>query len=318
MRSGMGFVPLVGVKVEFHDYYGVLGVPRDVSAEALRAAYRKLARKHHPDIDRSPGATERFQRINEAYEVLKDPEKRARYDRLGARWKEGDAFDAPPGYRRHARPDFGGAQEFDEFGGFSDFFESLFGEAAPDLGFGKRGRGRRGRSRGRAVELAVELSLEEVLTGATRTIERRVRGGGPTSRRFQIPPGVADGQVLELADGDADAGGERVRLVVRVAPHPRFVREGFDLATELLVAPWEAALGEKVAVRGLDGAELTVTLPPGGGRVLRLRGQGLPRPDGGRGDLHARVRIVVPENATQEERRLWAELSQSSRFRPRG
>jgi curved DNA-binding protein len=306
----MGFVPLVLVKVEFHDYYAVLGVARSASAEEIRAAYRKLARKHHPDVDRSPGATERFQRINEAYEVLKDPEKHARYDRLGSRWKEGDAFEPPPGFAGASSR--GDARGFDDLGGFSDFFESLFGEAPPDLGFRRRARGRRARG----VELEVELTLEETLTGATRTIERRVRGGARTSRRVQIPPGVVDGQRLESQSED---GVEPLRLVVRVAPHPRFTADGGDLSVELPVTPWEAVLGARVPVRGLDGSELQITLPKGGtARHLRLRGQGLLRPDGSRGDLHAHVRIVVPATPTAEERRLFEELARVSRFRPRG
>ncbi|MCC6405733.1 MAG: DnaJ domain-containing protein [Planctomycetes bacterium] len=298
-----------GVKVEFHDYYGVLGVPRDASVEAIRSAYRKLARKQHPDIDKSAGSTERFQRINEAYEVLKDPEKRARYDRLGSRWKEGDPFEAPMG---HPGGFHGREQSFEGFDGFSSFFESLFGEAPPDFGRARRGRGRRTRG----VELEVELSLEEVLNGASRSIERRVRGGGRTARRVQIPPGVADGQLLELP---GDEHGDVVRLVVRVAPHPRFRVDGFDLDADLPVTPWEAALGARVTLRGLDGSELALNLPAGGeSRRLRLRGQGLPRPDGTRGDLHVQARIVVPSSLSPEERRAFEELARVSRFRPRG
>ncbi|MCE9593125.1 MAG: DnaJ domain-containing protein [Planctomycetes bacterium] len=295
------------MKLEFQDYYAVLGVPRDAAPEAIRSAYRKLARKHHPDVDKTAGATERFQRINEAHEVLKDPKKRERYDRLGSRWKEGEEF-APP-------PDFDPAEfqsrgnGYGDFDGFSSFFETFFGEhGAP------RPRGRRGR-RARNVQLEVEISLEEVLTGATRTIERRV-GTTKTSKRVQIPPGIVDGQPLQVSDGE---NGESLLLFVRVAPHPRFRVQDFDLVAELAVTPWEAALGARVPLRALDGSELQVTIQPGvpSGRVLRLRGQGLPRGDGFRGDLHARVQIVVPSTLSAEERRLFEELGRVSRFDPR-
>jgi curved DNA-binding protein len=292
------------VKVEFQDYYAVLGVPRDASPETIRSAYRKLARKHHPDVDKTAGATERFQRINEAHEVLKDPKKRERYDRLGERWKEGEEFAPPPGFDPTEFNSRG-----DGFGDFSTFFEAFFGEhGAP------RPRGRRGR-RSRDVQLEVEISLEEVLTGAIRTIERRA-GGTKTALRVQIPPGMADGQPLQVSDG---ANGQNLLLFVRVAPHPRFRVQDFDLVVDLAVAPWEAALGARVPIRALDGSELQVTIQAGvpSGRVLRLRGQGLPRPDGSRGDLHARVQIVVPSTLSAEERRLFEELGRVSRFDPR-
>ncbi|HWP42922.1 MAG TPA: DnaJ C-terminal domain-containing protein [Blastocatellia bacterium] len=329
--------------VKFRDYYEVLGVSRSASDDEIKKAYRRLARKHHPDVN--PGdktAEEKFKEINEAYAVLSDPEKRSRYDQLGANWKEGTEFTPPPGWEG-AQFDFG-----DLFGGgrgptgFSDFFESLFG--------GMRGArtGRAGTGfamRGRDVEAEISLTLEDAHRGGTRTITLPLnetcrecggsgmkgdqvcsacRGAGLVRREktldVTIPAGVRDGSIIRLAgQGEPGAGNAPpgdLYLRVRLLPHPLFKPVGDDdLQIELPVSPWEAALGAKVTVPTLDGT-VEMTIPPGtqGGRRLRLRGQGLNRRGGGRGDLYAKLRIVIPSKLTPREKELFEMLAKESRF----
>ena len=313
------------MSVQFQDYYAVLGVARDASAEDIQRAYRKLARQSHPDVDKSEGATQRFQRIQEAYEVLKDPEKRKRYDTLGASWREGQEFTPPPGWE-HAHAGRGGATSFDfeDLGGFSSFFEAMFG-GAPG---GGRSRGARagGGARPRAGashEASVAISLEDAFAGATRSMTLEGEHGSRTYD-VRIPPGTTHGSTIRLRGQGAAGrhGGPPGDLYLRVeiAPHARFEVDGHDLSATLAVAPWEAALGAKVPFATLDGGEVVVAVPPGtsSGRKLRLRGQGLPRREGARGDLVLGVRIVVPPSATEEQKRLWDELARASRFDPRG
>jgi DnaJ-class molecular chaperone len=333
--------------VKFRDYYEVLGVPRTATEDDIRKEYRKLARKHHPDVN--PGdksAEEKFKEINEAYEVLSDPDKRKRYDQLGANWKAGSDFTPPPG-GRNGRVDFTG-----DFGamfgggrsasGFSDFFESMFG----------RGRGARGgagfRMPGQDIEAEIPLTLEEAHRGGTRSISLEVtepcpechgtgkkdgkvcptcHGAGVTSRpksfEVTIPPGVRDGSVIRLAgQGEPSANGASpgdLYLHVRIHPHRLFeVASEDDVQIELPVAPWEAALGAKVSVPTLDGS-VEMTIPPGtqGGARLRLRHQGLNKRGGGRGDEYVKIRIVIPPRLTAKEKELFEKLAAESRFNPR-
>jgi curved DNA-binding protein len=303
--------------VAFRDYYDVLGVPRDASAEDIRRAYRKLARQHHPDVNKDPGAEDRFKEVSEAYEVLRDPEKRERYDRLGPNWKAGQDVSGDAGFDDFARNggfgdvrvDFGGG------GDFSDFFESLFG-----------GRGRTPRTagfegfsaRGGDQEAELELSLEEAARGG----RRRISLGDGRDYEVNIPPGVKDGQRIRLAgEGGAGMGGGPTGdlfLRVRVRPHPRFRLEGRDLQVDLPVTPSEAALGATVDVPTLDGTS-RVRVPAGSstGRKLRLRGQGMPAPRGEPGDLYATVKVEVPKRPTDEERELFERLAEVSNFNPR-
>jgi curved DNA-binding protein len=305
--------------VGFRDYYEVLGVPRDASEADIRRAYRKLARENHPDVNKDPAAEDRFKEISEAYEVLRDPEKRERYDRLGANWRAGQDVSGAEGFRGAAGQGFEGVQfDFGEggFGGdgeFSDFFEQLFGSR------GRRGRGARGagfeefRTRGADHEAVLELSLEEAARGG----RRKITLGDGRDYEVTIPPGVRDGQRIRLAgEGGRGAGGGPqgdLLLRVKLRPHPRFRVEESDLHTDLPVTPWEAALGAKVEVPTLTGSA-KVTVPPGSscGRKLRLRGEGL-----GDGDLYARVRIDVPKQLSDEERELFERLSEVSNFDPR-
>jgi|SRR5262245_2569259 len=333
--------------VKFRDYYEVLGVARTASADEIKKAYRMLARKHHPDVN--PGdktAEEIFKEINEAYDVLSDPEKRRRYDQLGANWKAGADFTPPPEWTWEGAPPSGGGIDYREiFGegrgpsGFSDFFEAIFGGlrgARAGAGFDMRGSD---------VEAELSLSLEEAHRGATRSItfevaERCPDCGGtgtkdkqvcPTCRgrglirrqkslEVDIPAGVRDSSVIRLAGqgetgtGNAPAGD--VYLRVRIRPHHLFSVAGDDdIQLELPVAPWEAALGAKVNVPTLDDpVEMTIPAGAQGGKRLRLRGQGLNRRRGGRGDQYVKLKIVNPPKLSPKEKQLFVDLAAESRF----
>jgi curved DNA-binding protein len=314
--------------VAFRDYYEALGVPRDASEEDIRRAYRKLARQHHPDVSKEPDAEDRFKEISEAYEVLRDPEKRERYDRLGSNWKAGQdvsgaqgapGFDGFEGFDRggfgDVRVDFGG------FGGgdFSDFFDSMFGAGRRGAG-GGRGGGFNGFSaRGSDQEATLELSLQEAAAGG----RKRISLGDGRDYEVDIPAGVRDGQRIRLAgEGGAGPGGGPsgdLFLRVRVRPDPRFRVEGRDLYADLPVTPWDAALGTEAEVPTLTGRS-RVKVPAGSscGRRLRLRGEGLPGPRGQQGDLYATVQIKVPKRLSKEEREAFERLAEVSNFNPRG
>jgi len=316
--------------VGFRDYYEVLGVPRGAGDEEIRSAYRKLAREYHPDVNKDPGAEDRFKEVSEAYEVLRDPEKREKYDRLGANWKAGEDVSGASGFGGSSG--FGGAsgfgggsgfaggfgggngEGFGDGGGFSDFFESFFGGRG-----GGSARGFEGFSmRGGDQEATLEITLAEAARGGKRKFSLA------DGRDFEvrIPPGVRDGQKIRLAgQGEEGASGGPagdLYLRVRIKRDPRFRREGDDLVVEIPVAPWEAALGATVPVPTLDGsAKVKVPAGSSSGRRLRLKGEGMPSPGGGKGDLYASVRIVVPKKLEKRERELFEELAEVSRFDPR-
>jgi curved DNA-binding protein len=318
--------------VAFQDYYEALEVPRTASQEDIRRAYRKLARKYHPDVNKEPGAEDRFKQISEAYEVLRDEDKRARYDRLGENWKSGQDVSGASGFDEgfrsadrygDVRVDFGGAG----FGGgdfsggdFSDFFEGLFGQRGRRSGPGAAGRGAFDgfATRGGDQEAVLELTLEEAAAGG----KRRISLGDGRDFEVEIPRGVRDGQRIRLTgQGSAGIGGGPsgdLFLRVRIKPHPRFRVEGRDLYVDLPVSPWEAALGAEVPVPTLTGSA-RLKIPPGSdtGRRLRLRGQGLPGPDGSSGDLYAVLAVHVPKRLTKKERELFEQLAATSRFDPR-
>ena len=312
---------------QFRDYYETLGVSKAATPDVIRSAYRKLARKYHPDVAKDKKAgEEKIKEINEAYEVLSDPEKRKKYDRLGAAWEGGEFTGgpgAPPEGWGEQQP-FGEGVEF-HFGGtgFSDFFEQFFGTrrayaGTPDFDFdGTNAR----RPRKRDVEADMMVSLSEALHGATRTITlQRVSESGQPGKtetyKVKIPAGIRDGQRIRLA-GQGEKGGD-LFLRISFQRHPEFRWQGADLYYDLELAPWEAVLGCSVNIPTLDG-QAKLKIPPGtaNGATFRLAKLGLPRSDGGRGDLYAVARIEVPTDVGPSERKLWEDLAKVSAFNPR-
>ncbi|MHB1121843.1 MAG: DnaJ C-terminal domain-containing protein [Ramlibacter sp.] len=295
--------------MKYKDYYAALGVPRDADAETIKKAYRKLAREHHPDVSAAPGAEGRFKEIAEAWQTLKDPDKRAAYDQLGRR-PAGEEFAPPPQWAR----EFGGAS-FEDID-LADLL-AAFGRGHP------RGAHRTAMPvHGRDYESTVRISLEDAHRGAKLNLQPADGDGGARTLEVTIPPGASEGQKLRLRgrggkgrDGGADGD---IYLHVTLAPHPVFRPDGHDLHLDLALAPWEAALGADVEVPTLDGP-LVLTVPAGtrAGRKLRLRGRGLANGRGGRGDLYAVVHIDVPGALTERERELFKELAAASRFDPR-
>ena len=314
--------------VQFRDYYETLGVSKMATDDEIRKAFRKLARKFHPDVNKDKAtAEEKFKQINEAYEVLGDPEKRKKYDELGANWNQPGGFQSPPGwdtqqpgggFRRYSAGD-GGGVEF-EFGGtgFSDFFEQFFGGGRGTGGFGGGGFGQRPRTaeRGSDVEADIMVTLEEALHGSKRTISlRRSNSNRVETYQVKIPKGVHEGQRIRLAgQGEAGAGGGKsgdLFLRVRFARHPDFTVEGSDLIYEARIPPWQAALGGEFNVPTLQGSA-RLKLPPGtqGGQRFRLRAHGLPTAGGGRGDLFVVAQIQIPKKLSEREREIWRQLAE--------
>jgi curved DNA-binding protein len=317
------------------DYYQVLGVPRDASQEEIQQAYRKLARAYHPDLNKDPGAEERFKDISEAYAVLSDPAERKRYDAFGPDFRQVSPDVDPDAFRRagaggRARSGAGraragqGAGRGSGFGpgdgiGLDDLLGGMFGGG---FGGGLGGGGGWGPVAGADQEAGLEISVEEAYRGGRRTIT--VGGRQPATRTLEvrIPAGVTNGQRIRLAgQGGQGAGGAPagdLYLIVRIAPHPRYRVQGRDVYMDLLLAPWEAALGTTVAVEVPDG-EVKVKVPAGtsSGRRIRLPGRGLPNPRGKPGDLFAEARIMVPARLSRQERRLFEELAKVSTFDPR-
>jgi curved DNA-binding protein len=319
------------------DFYQVLGVPRNASAEEIQRAYRRLARRNHPDVNKDPGAEERFKEITEAYDTLSNPEHRARYDRYGPSWRQmPEDFDPTGGRARSAGGRSAGGRSADgragPYGGFGGAdFEGGFGPGGIDLDdlfgslFGERGNGRggfgRGPVRGADTEAEITISVEEAYTGGTRRVTL-ASPAGPRSYKVTIPPGVTDGQRIRLAGQgssglDGGPAGD-LYLVVQLAPDPRYRVTGRDISVDLPISPWEGALGATVPV-DTPGGPTGVRVPPGTstGRRLRLAGRGLPNPRGAPGDLYAEVRVMVPSILSRQERKLFRELAKSSTFDPR-
>ena len=326
--------------VKYRDYYEILGVKRAVGQDEIQRAYRKLARKYHPDVSKAANAEDKFKEVNEAYEVLKDPEKRKLYDQLGANWQAGQDFRPPPGWQTQGFGQGGASQQEFHFGGdqggFSDFFESIFGGAG---GFSQArggpahgGFGRRAvhRQAGADHETSIRISLEEAFHGGAKPITLQSRSVGPegqlevSEKRYdiKIPPGVLPHQKIRLPGQGAEGmgGGPKghLYLKVEIEPHPVFSLDGRDLAMELPLAPWEAVLGTEVRVEALSGP-IDLKIPPGaqGGRKLRLRGKGMPNPKGAAGDLYITLVIKVPPQPSPKELELYEELKKSSDFDPR-
>lgn len=322
--------------VKFQDYYELLGIPRDASEKDIKAAYRKLARKHHPDLhsgDEKGPAEEKFKKINEAHEVLSDPEKRAKYDRLGANWQNGEDF------RPNSNMDdmhFYSSAGQDS--GFSDFFETIFGgHRAGFDAFGGQQAGRRKPRRGADVEAKLSLTLEEAYRGGEKTIQLNVpqscahcggsgvRGNSlcpgcagtgqtqsPKTLTVKIPQGTRDGSKIRLrGQGDGPEGQKGdLYLKTHLLPHNRYTVLGDDLEAELVISPWQAVLGDKVKANTLDG-NITLTVPPNthSGKKMRLRGKGLPKKSGDKGDLYLRVIIDIPRQLSEQEKELYRQLA---------
>ncbi|MBV9950680.1 MAG: J domain-containing protein [Acidimicrobiia bacterium] len=314
------------------DFYDALGVGRDAAPDEIQRAYRKLARAYHPDVNKDPGAEDRFKEVSEAYDVLSDPEQRRRYDAFGEDFRQvPDGVDPEQWARARAGAGRGGSGsprrdrgqagpaggQWYTTGDTSGFdFDDIFGDM-----FGGAGRRSWGPIPGADQEAEVTISVEEAFRGTSRSLA--LSGSeGTQNVQVTIPPGVTDGQRIRLTgqggQGSGGAAAGDLYLVVRIAPHPRFRLDGRDLYTELPLAPWEAALGTSVAVDAPAG-EAKLQVPPGSssGRRLRLKGQGLPNPRGPAGNLYAEVRIMVPPRPGDEERRLFEDLARASTFDPR-
>ena len=321
---------------EFKDYYAILGIAKSASPEELKKAYRRLAREHHPDLHPEKNkarAGEKFKEINEAYEALSDPAKKAKYDELGSGWERRDK-PAGPSPRRQASPDFGGGAR--EFSGFSNFFEGLYGEDARS-GFG--GRSSRGPKRGQDVEAEISISLEDAVRGGEKRLTLMVPvicpacgGAGRKGRGFcpacggvgetqvektitaRLPQAVRDGMKLRLRGQGGAGGGEPgdLYLRIRLLPHPSFKVLGNDLETPVTVMPWVAALGGEASVATLDGP-IRIKIPAAthAGRAFRVAGKGLGKDGGGRGDLHAVVRVDIPEKLGARLEKLFAEMKEA-------
>jgi len=292
--------------VKYKDYYAALEVPRDADADTLKKAYRRLARKYHPDVSAEAGAEARFKEVTEAYETLRDPEKRAAYDALGSR-RPGEEFTAPGDWQQH----FDAGTTFDDLD-LADLLDAL-----------ARGRAAGGRPRPRAgqdYDVQASLRLEDAHRGTTLELNLQ-RPEGPQTLQVTVPPGVVDGQKLRLRGkgGKGRNGGPDGDIYVHLhlLPHDRYRVHGRDLYFDLVLAPWEAALGAQVSVATLDG-EVLLTVPAGthSAQKLRLRGRGLAS-SAARGDLYAVVHIDVPGTLTARERELFEALAAESRFDPR-
>ncbi len=328
--------------MEFKDYYAPLGIAKDASQDEVQKAYRKLARKFHPDLNKDPGAEARFKEIGEAYEVLKDPEKRKKYDQFGSAWRVREQTGAPPPGWENIRWDYGegggGGFDFGDLGGsgFSSFFDMLFGGGPGGAGGGAQGARVRwtsaapgGRSgtpwsqQGGDTEAKITLTLEEAARGGTREITLTdPTTGQRKTLSVRIPQGVRPGQRIRLAgQGTPGLGGAApgdLLLRVEIAPHPKFRLEDGDLFVTLPVTPWEAALGGEATIETLNGP-VRVKIPAGSstGRKIRLRGRGMPKAGGEPGDLYAELRIVMPERLSPREEELYRELAEASSFQPR-
>ena len=311
--------------MEFKDYYKIMGVEREATEDEIKRAYRKLARRYHPDVSKEPNAEARFKEVGEAYEVLRDPEKRAAYDRLGADWKSGQDFRPPPdwdqGFEFHGG--FGGADS----GQFSDFFETLFGRGGPGFGYARHA-GREFHARGDDTHARVLIDLEDAYRGAARAVTLKHTELGPDGRpqlkertlNVRIPKGVRQGQRIRLAGqggaGLGQGGAGDLYLEVEFRPHAAYRVEGRDVYLNLPVAPWEAALGATIKVPTPAGTvDLKIPMNSSGGRKLRLKGRGIPATPAG--DLYVVLQIALPPVDTEAARNAYRELERTSNFNPR-
>jgi curved DNA-binding protein len=303
---------------EYKDYYKIMGVARDVGQDELKRVYRRLARKYHPDVSKEKDAEARFKEVQEAYEVLKDPQKRAAYDQLGSNWRQGQEFRPPP--------DWGQNFEFsnafgDQEGGFSDFFSSLFGGGGAPRGGRARGGGRGFAMAGDDQVASIEIDLEDSFRGGTQAIELKSGHGPARTLNIKIPQGIVEGQRIRLAgQGSPGHGGGPagdLYLEVKFRKHKLFQVEGRDVTLTLPVAPWEAALGATVPTPTLAGAvDLRIPTNAKAGQRMRLKGRGLPGTTPG--DQYVVLKIVLPPADTDRARELYEEMQRELPFDPRG
>lgn len=289
--------------MQFKDYYDTLGVSRGAPAEEIKRAYRKLARKYHPDVSKEKNAEAKFKDVQEAYEVLKDPEKRASYDQLGRDYRPGQQFRPPPGWEQH----YGraGSHRFSDLNGFSDFFSSLFGGAP-----GGPAGGPQPHPQAQQEEDAgsLEISMEEAYAGARRRVTI-LEAGRPRQVDVQVPAGISDGQAIRISGPSRAA----LKFRIKVRPHPLYALSGKDVQIELPLAPWEAALGTKVAVPTLGGTvELTIPAGAQSGQKLRLRGRGMPAAPNG--DQLVVIKLVTPSADTREAREAYERMKHEFKF----
>lgn len=294
--------------VSYKDYYKILEVDRNAATEEIDKSYKRLARKYHPDLNQGDSsAEEKFKEVNEAHEVLKDPQKRKLYDQLGPNWKDGQSFQGAPGFENF-QFNFQGGQGGFGGGDFSDFFEMLFGQQGGFGGganFGGYSRSRRGHD----VEAAVQVSLEEAHKGGPKSFTLNMPEG-PKSLKVNIPAGIKNGAKLRLAgQGKAGSPNGDLYLTVHYAPHPTFKSDGFDITCEMFIKPAEAVFGTKLRVPTLEG-EVELNIPAGikSGRKLRLKGKGI----GGKGDEYVIIGIETPslDSMGDREKALWQELAE--------
>ena len=311
--------------MEFRDYYEIMGVDRNATQDDIKRAYRKLARKYHPDISKDANAEEKFKEMGEAYEVLKDPEKRAAYDQLGQNYKAGQDFTPPPGWDAGFEFSTGGFEGAADSAAFSDFFESLFGQG----GFA-RGRAQAGgfHARGQDHQAKILIDLDDAINGATRTITLQVpeidpQGHVQTRSRtlnVNIPKGVKQGQQIRLAGqgapgiGQGDTGD--LYLEIEFKPHSFYHVEGHDIYLDLPVTPWEAALGGTVKVPTPSGI-VEMKIPPGSasGKKMRLKGRGIPAKTPG--DFYVVLKISLPEAGSDKAKALYEQMKNELNFNPR-
>lgn len=307
------------MSIAYKDYYEILGVSKTATEQEIKSAYRKLAKKYHPDVNKTPGAEQKYKDVNEAYEVLHDPEKRQKYDALGPNWEAAQQFGGQGGGFQGfgGFPGGGVHMEFGDGGGFSEFFQTIFGNmggsargfSASDL-FGGRAR----TARGEDSEVQITLSLADVMAAPLKR-SMTLRGAtGARTIEVNLPRGIREGSRLKLRGQGAPGrgGGESgdLYVVVHIEADGRFEISGYDLTTSVTVTPWDAVLGGAVSVPSPEGA-LKVKVPAGSqsGTRLRLHGKGLPMRSGNlRGDLYATIEISVPQNVSSRERELWEQI----------
>ncbi|HNS58733.1 MAG TPA: DnaJ C-terminal domain-containing protein [Nitrosomonas europaea] len=308
--------------MEYKDYYQIIGVPRDATQDDIKRAYRKLARKYHPDVSKEPEAEARFKEIGEAYEVLKDPEKRTAYDRLGTRWKSGQEFQPPPGWDQGF--EFHGSGFTEAASQFSSFFESLFGRNQQS----HRYRDREFNLHGEDSHARISIALEDSFQGGIRSLTLQHTESGQDGRplikertlKVRIPKGIQQGQHIRLAgQGSPGTGGGKagdLYLEIVFKPHPLFRVEGKDIFLDLPVAPWEAALGATVAIPTPAGT-VDLKIPAGSrsGQKLRLKERGIPGTPSG--DLYVVLQIVLPAADSEQARAFYREMEQKLAFNPR-